>query len=62
MSKLVKIVYLHGLESGPNGTKVEYLKKLGCNVLHPPMKYIDEDCFEKTLVLGLEPLPPSLLP
>ena len=51
MSKLVKIVYLHGLESGPNGSKVGYLKNLGCNVLHPPMKYRDEDCFEKTLDL-----------
>ena len=52
MSKLVKIVYLHGLESGPNGSKVGYLKNLGCNVLHPPMKYYEmKIVLEKTLDL-----------
>ena len=55
-----KIVYLHGLESETNCSKVKYLRKLGHNVFNPPMNYKSKDCFKHTLHL-IEMFKPDLI-
>ena len=55
-----KIVYLHGLESETNCSKVKYLRKLGHTVFNPPMDYKSKDCFKHTLHL-IEMFKPDLI-
>jgi len=44
-----KILFLHGLESKPGGTKVTRLTKLGCNVLNPLLPAND---FKKSIEIA----------
>ncbi len=55
-----KIVYLHGLESETNCSKVRYLRKLGHTIFNPPMDYKSKDCFNHTLHL-IEMFKPDLI-
>ena len=55
-----KIVYLHGLESETNCSKVKYLRKLGHTIFNPPMDYKSKDCFKHTLHL-IEMFKPDLI-
>ena len=50
-----KIVYLHGLESGPGGPKVSFLAEKG-TVYAPAMNYESLDLHEFILTLGMPDL------
>jgi len=43
-----EVVYLHGLESKTNCSKVKYLRELGYKVHNPSMDYKNDGCFKKT--------------
>lgn len=43
-----EVVYLHGLESKTNCSKVKYLRELGYKVHNPSMNYKNDSCFKKT--------------
>lgn len=47
----MKVLFLHGLESQPGGTKATYLEGKGFQVLNPALPKMD---FEKSLVIAQE--------
>ena len=47
----MKILFLHGLESKPGGSKVQYLEGLGHDVLNP---YLPKEDFEESVRIGQE--------
>jgi len=47
----MKILFLHGLESKPGGSKVQYLEGLGHDVLNP---YLPREDFEESVRIGQE--------
>ena len=49
--RLMKILFLHGLESLPGGSKVEYLRGLGHDVLNP---LLPKDDFEESVRIAQE--------